>query len=133
VNLLLHPTVTGPTPFTAMTSCELLDGVPSNNLVSGVTQVIEPSAVLAQTARIDIPRLGPANPYPSTIFVSGLTAAVYSVRVVVTNLTHTYPEDIDMLLVGPNGAAVLLMSDAGSDFPVQNITLTFDDDGARLP
>src|SRR5262249_11463304 len=40
---------------------------------------------------------------------------------------HTYPDDIDILLVGPAGQKLLLMSDTGGAFGVTNVTLTFDD------
>jgi hypothetical protein len=46
--------------------------------------------------------------------VSGLTAAVSQLRVTLTNLNHSYSDDLDLLLVGPQGQSVLLMSDAGA-------------------
>ncbi|MFN7139792.1 MAG: proprotein convertase P-domain-containing protein, partial [Limisphaerales bacterium] len=39
----------------------------------------------------------------------------------------TFPEDVDILLVGPNGKGIILMSDAGSDYAATNVTVTFDD------
>jgi len=45
-------------------------------------------------------------------------------------MSHTYPDDLDILLVGPGGQKVLLMSDAGGGSDVNNITLTFDDAAA---
>src|SRR5207245_6867127 len=60
-------------------------------------------------------------------FVSGLTAAVYKVTVTLSNLAHSFPADFDILLVGPQGQSVIVMSDAGT-IPIQNVTLTFDDD-----
>jgi subtilisin-like proprotein convertase family protein len=49
-------------------------------------------------------------------------------------LSHNYPADIDMLLVSPAGAAVRLMSDAGSEYNVTNIVLRFTDTVTnRLP
>ena len=68
-----------------------------------------------------------AVPYPSLITVSGLTGAVVRVQVVLSNLFHTFPADIDLLLVGPAGQRVMLMSDAGSNFVVRATTLQFDD------
>lgn len=74
-----------------------------------------------------------ASPYPSTIGVSGLTGLVGRVSVTLSNLNHTYLDDVDVLLVGPSGQKVILMSDAGGGNSVVNTTVTFDDAGAVLP
>jgi Ca2+-binding RTX toxin-like protein len=77
---------------------------------------------------------GVANPYPSSINVSGLLGTVGKATVTLSNLTHTWPDDIDILLSGPGGQAVILMSDAGTSLDVNNVTLTFDDAaGSTLP
>ncbi|HEV8254485.1 MAG TPA: proprotein convertase P-domain-containing protein, partial [Vicinamibacteria bacterium] len=70
---------------------------------------------------------GAATPYPSTIAVSGLTGTVSKVTVKLTGLSHTFPGDIDILLVGPGGQKLLLMSDVGGGTDAVNATLTFDD------
>jgi Ca2+-binding RTX toxin-like protein len=76
---------------------------------------------------------GSANPYPSTINVSGLVGPIAKATVTLTNLSHTYPRDLDILLSGPAGQNTLLMSDAGGSNDVNNVTLTFDDLGPLLP
>src|SRR5262249_54007033 len=43
------------------------------------------------------------------------------------NLSHTYPSDVQALLVGPGGQTALLMSGAGDGLAVNNMTLTLDD------
>ena len=75
---------------------------------------------------------GAASPYPSTINVSSVTGLVGKVTVTLSNLSHSYPDDIDMLLVGPGGQKVLLMSDAGGGNPVVNLNVTFDDAASTL-
>ncbi|REJ42069.1 MAG: hypothetical protein DWQ54_11760 [Microcystis flos-aquae TF09] len=75
---------------------------------------------------ISIPQGGPSTPYPSTINVSGLSGNINSLKVTLTNLSHTWPDDIDVLLVGPTGTKALLMSDVGGSSGVNNVTLTFD-------
>jgi subtilisin-like proprotein convertase family protein len=70
---------------------------------------------------------GPASPYPSTISVSGLNGAVVSVSVTLSGLTHTYPGDVTMLLVGPGGQAFNFMSKVGAWTPVSDLTLVFTD------
>ena len=75
---------------------------------------------------------GPASPYPSPITISGMTGTVTDVNVTLTSVNHGIAQDMDVLLVGPAGQNLLLMSDAaGGDagFGV-NGTLTFDDAAA---
>src|SRR5438876_6698737 len=91
------------------------------------------AATLTNQAPITIPDVGSGSPYPSTINVSGMTGVVSKVTVTLNQLTHTYPDDLDMLLVGPGGQGVLLMSDVGGGFGVNNVTLTLDDAGVSLP
>jgi Ca2+-binding RTX toxin-like protein len=73
---------------------------------------------------------GVSNPYPSIIRLSNFVGQITDVDVRFENLTHTFPDDIDALLVGPNGQRVLLMSDTGGSGDV-NVDLTFDDQAAN--
>ncbi len=73
---------------------------------------------------------GIANPYPSTISVSGLTGIVTQVTATLSGLTHTCPDDLDIVLVGPTGADVLLMSDSGGCPDVSGVNLTISDAAA---
>lgn len=73
---------------------------------------------------------GPAEPYPSNIVVSGLTGVLTDVNVTLRNLTHTFPADLDLLLVGPTGANLIIMSDAGGSFNIADVTITLDDSAA---
>ena len=75
---------------------------------------------------------GKGSPYPSTIEVSGLTSALYRVTVAVSNLTHDFAKDFDVLLVGPRGQTTLLMSDAGAT-AISGVSLVFDDAADPLP
>jgi len=78
--------------------------------------------------------LGPGAPYPSVINVFNLAGSVVSVTVTVSNFNHTYPRDVDLALVNPDGVAVELMSFAGGGNPgVSGVTLTFDDASGNLP
>ena len=69
----------------------------------------------------------PASPYPSVLHVAGLVGKVNKVTVTIIGLQHGYAPDIDMILVGPQGTNVVLMSDAGSFTSADNVTITFDD------
>jgi subtilisin-like proprotein convertase family protein len=77
-----------------------------------------------------IPDSGSSTPYPSTITVSGATHGVDKVTVRLS-LTHDLPEDIDAMLVGPRGQAVMLMSDVGSNQLASATSLRFDDAAAE--
>ena len=62
-----------------------------------------------------MPASGAATPYPSTLTVTGTGSVTTQVTVRLDGVTHTFPSDLDILLVGPTGANVVLMSDAGGD------------------
>jgi subtilisin-like proprotein convertase family protein len=99
------------------------------------TGVPEPkSVVFSNTAPITInDSASPptaATPYPSNLAVSGVTGNIVGMTVTLANLSHGFPDDIDVLLVGPTGASALLMSDAGGSTAASGITLTFDDNAA---
>ena len=70
------------------------------------------------------PGIPPSN-YPSPIAVAGLTGTVTKVTVTFA-ITSTFPDDFDILLVGPTGAMSLVMSDAGGSGDPTNVTYTFD-------
>jgi subtilisin-like proprotein convertase family protein len=74
-----------------------------------------------------------SSPYPSSVVVSGEQAIVTSVSVRIFGFTHAFPEDVDLLLVGPSGQTVLLISDAGTGAET-NESFTVRDDGlSQLP
>ena len=75
-------------------------------------------------------QVGPADPYPSVINVSGVTGQVGKVTATLANLTHTYPHDISALLVSPSGVKLLLLSHAAEISSAANVTLTFDGNAA---
>jgi hypothetical protein len=50
--------------------------------------------------------------------------------VTLTGLTHTYPSDVDILLVGPAGQKVIIMSDVGGSYDISGVTVTLDDAAA---
>ncbi|MFO1486850.1 MAG: Calx-beta domain-containing protein [Verrucomicrobiota bacterium] len=84
----------------------------------------------ANSGFISIPDSGKATPYPSSIVVSNLSGALRKVTVKLINLNHTWTDDLDVLLTGPGGQKVMLMSDAGGSSHPVNFTLTLDSDAA---
>jgi hypothetical protein len=72
-------------------------------------------------------QFGPSLDYPSTVSVSGVPGVVTNVTVTVFSLVSGNPDDIDMVLVGPNEEQVMLMSDACGGGTITERTWTFDD------
>ena len=68
------------------------------------------------------------EPYPSTIAVSGLGGQTTKVTLTI-DLDHSTKSDLEMLLVGPRGQKVLVMSDAAGEAG-SPVTWTFDDAAA---
>ncbi len=85
-----------------------------------------PATLVCNTNPITIPSSGTGTPYPSTINISGL-GEVQDVNVHLLGMSHTWPDDIDILLVGPGGQNLIIMSDAGGSFDLVDVDLIFDD------
>ena len=100
-------------------------------LVFALSAVPAQAAVFSNSGPIAVPGVGTgpgqANPYPSAITISGLAGTITNVDVTLTRASHTFPSDIDVLLVGPSGENVVLMADVGGSTDITNVILTFDD------
>lgn len=70
----------------------------------------------------------PFSPYPLTVDVD-VTGSIASISLSVT-MTHTFPDDIDLLLVSPTGAKSIVMSDAGGGTDIVGVTLVFEQSAA---
>ncbi|HKX32942.1 MAG TPA: M36 family metallopeptidase [Blastocatellia bacterium] len=144
------PVVARPFTFTVAGVCggnltatmELKDGAMSLGLVTFTFRIggtFSTTSVFSNPAPIIIPATGtgatsgaPSNPYPSVINVSGVTGTIDKVTAQLLNYNFsTFPDDADVLLVGPGGQKMLLMSDVGVG-NVVNANLTFDDAAPAL-
>lgn len=107
-------------------------GVSNGSVTQTVTN--QPTGVPPQfcnATALTVSDNGPGNPYPKLIVVSGLSGQATKVTATVNGLTHPGVGDVDLLLVGPGGQRVLLMSDTGgTSQAVSNVNLTFDDAAA---
>lgn len=88
-------------------------------------------ATFSNTAAITINDNAAATPYPSDVIVAGLTGNK-TIKLNLNGLTHTYPDDIDILLVGPGGQKFMAMSDLGGSGDVTNINLTLHDGATSI-
>jgi len=74
-----------------------------------------------------------ADPYPSTITVSGAPTQIGSMRVTLYDVTQDVPDNMDVLLVGPSGQKFVLMADAGGTTSLDTpVTLTFSDAAGQV-
>jgi subtilisin-like proprotein convertase family protein len=96
----------------------------------------------ANTTPVNVPAAPPlagvADTYPSTVNVTGVTGMIDKVTVVLGGVTHSYPDDLSVVLVGPTGAAATLLADVGGGYPLGtpngwvNRTFTLDDAATAL-
>ncbi|MDX1951328.1 MAG: MBG domain-containing protein, partial [Verrucomicrobiota bacterium] len=84
------------------------------------------SGKVTANSPITIPVIDAASPYPSTLTVSGVTGKIHQLKVHLNGFSHQYPDDVDILLVAPNGESIELMSDAGGGGAANNLNLVFD-------
>jgi hypothetical protein len=78
----------------------------------------------SNSATISIPDNGPSIPYPSQIDVPDI-GDPSSMTVELLGINHTFPKDIDVLLVDPTGDAMIILSDtAALDWVNLDLTLS---------
>lgn len=82
---------------------------------SNTNPIVIPNALVTQ---------GPGSLYPSPITVAG-AGPLASLTITLSNFSHAYADDIDVLLVGPTGLNILLMSDCGGLNPFSSLNLIF--------
>ena len=136
--------------FTASGSCgsnltlslALQDGSTSLGTVTYTVQLGNTTSVttsFSNATALTIPASGtgtttgaPAGPYPSNIVVSGMSGTISKVTVNLKSLTHTFPSDVDVLLVGPGGQTFVIASDVIGGTAWSNISYLLDDAAAAV-
>ncbi len=93
--------------------------------------ILETATTGANTNQINISSAGTASPYPSAIQISGLNGVITEIAVGLESLSHTLPDDVDILLVSPTSRSIILMSDTGGNTAVNNVNLTFTDSATQ--
>lgn len=127
----IQVTSVGSTAGTPNISVVVDDGTAKTTNTFAVS-VSSPGTLFANTGEIVIRDNNTATTYPSKITVGGLVGTAYTVKVTLDGFTHTAPDDVDILLVGPTGKKVTLLSDAGGRNPVSNLRVRFTDDDRGL-
>ena len=127
VTIIVRPTTAGFYTNAVNVGSPIVDAELSNNSARHIARAITATGVYVNSQPVTTPLLGLANPFPSTITVSGFQHSILRMRVTLVGLSHSYSDDLDILLVAPDGRSTYLLSDTGGEFTVNNATLTFDD------
>jgi subtilisin-like proprotein convertase family protein len=123
-------------PEGAWTIQATYNGTPSFATSNGsLTQVINSPTIVTGTqfcnaGGISLPDSGTGFPYSSNMSVTGLTGLVTKVSVQVNNISLPRAQEFDLLLVGPQGQAFLMMSDTGNATAISGVNIFLDDDAA---
>ncbi|MBK9215520.1 MAG: beta-propeller fold lactonase family protein [Chloracidobacterium sp.] len=99
---------------------------------NAVLNIIDTASAFRFTNPICVTLGGTADAYPAPIPVAGGPASIAGMRVTLYDLSYTFPDHIDALLVGPGGQKFVMMGDAGGALPIppgSPVTLSFRDIG----
>jgi outer membrane autotransporter protein len=91
------------------------------------------SQTFYNTGYITIPVGGNANPYPSTINVTGISTTISDIIIHFYGLNHTWIDDIDVALVGPTGTRSIIFTDVLKFGDFINHHINFQHGGTALP
>jgi uncharacterized repeat protein (TIGR01451 family) len=110
----------------------LRDGINTNFAPVSYAFLIPVTQSFTNSGVITIPDSGPANPYPSMIQVSSLTNGstnllLSKATATLNGFSHSFPHDVEAILVSPAGQELVLMEHTGGPHAVSNLVLTFDD------
>src|SRR3954469_23630874 len=124
-----------PSSSTAATALSVFDGTNPNGTwkIYVVDDNINDAGLLSKGWQLTIDTTATSAPYPAALQVSGAGGPITDVDLELHGLTHGYPADIDMMLVGPGGQRAMVMSDAGEDSWVSAELVLDDEAAAPLP
>ena len=116
-------------PVNGNTSLSVFDGSPTGTTWQLFAFDDDGTAATGQFTFWRVDFVYATTAYPSQLQVGGV-GTVQDLDVTLHGFTSTFPIDLDLLLVGPTGAQVTLMSDTGGVEDPDNIALTFDDEAS---
>jgi subtilisin-like proprotein convertase family protein len=85
------------------------------------------SQTFTNSTALTINASGATTPYGTSIAVSGLGPQSTRIALELTGISHTFPSDLDVLLVGPGGQKFIPVSDTGGSVDVNALTFTVAD------
>lgn len=101
--------------------------LPAATAVVGLLAAAASGQTFSNLGIITINDNAAATPYPVAINVVGGPTSIGSMTVTLTGLSQVFAGDVDIILVGPTGAATILMSDCGGNNTISGVNLTFRD------
>ena len=133
LSLILNPVAATVVEAATAQKATTADNFIGNSTASPDEDLPSPAATFTNNNANTIPDQAQANIYPWSVTTSGLVGPISNISVTLTGFTSPRPRDLDILLVGPGGQNLMIMSDAGGVLAAaattnQNITLS--DSGA---
>lgn len=120
-------------PSQTPTSTRTPTSTPSRTSTPSATSTPLGANTFCNTNQITWPDWGTATPYPGTINVQGLTGTITGVSVKLNTVRTDWTGDLDILLVGPQGQSVVLLSDAGDGCSSNDVDIQFVDGAPAFP
>ena len=115
---------TDPTKASSTNTFSLVVAAPPANFVGSGSVQLGTNA----TGSVSVPFV-----FNKLTFGTDPSYPVYDVKLELRGFSYSDPANLDMLLVSPDGTAVMLMSGAGGTTPVNNLDLVFDQSGVPMP
>jgi hypothetical protein len=103
----------------------ITQGVNNHTVVTG-NQFCNPGAITVPSTA------GAATPYPSNIFVTGLSGNIGAVTVNLNNISSSNIAQTDLLLVGPTGAQIIPFASVGDSSTISGVNVVLDDAASSL-
>lgn len=100
----------------------------TGSLSQGWELEITSTATFSNPAPVVIPESGAANPFPSTIDVTGVRGVVTDVNVLLPSFSHSWPWDVSIVLGSPDGTFVVLYAPLFGTWAVSDLRIGFDDE-----
>jgi hypothetical protein len=100
---------------------------------SATLQILDAATEFTNMQPLTIGGGAPSSPYGGSVEVSGHTS-ISGLKLTLFGVNYANPEDLDVLLVGPNGETFVVAAGVGGDSALSNATITLEDDALlRLP
>ena len=94
---------------------------------TATVQVLDAATQFMSLTPINVGSNTAGSPYPSAISVSGFTVPISGLRLTLFGVTAPQPENLQFLLVSPDGKKFLFMAGIGGANALQNAAITLDD------